>query len=303
MLRESVDAYLKLRRVVGFALENCEYLLHDFARYATERGETHVRAQTATEWAAATRSPENREHRLQLIAIFARHARAEDARHEVPPIFVFGRRGKRLTPHIYSPGEIQRLLQAASELPPSWPLRPRVFSTLFALLASTGLRVSEALNLRYGDVTADGLVIRKAKFNKRRLVPMHPTVGAALDRYLQLRRRTSALSDSLFISRSGGRLSRKRVGRTFAFLRQRAGLCLGPGSRRPRVHDIRHTFAVRALEAAGIGIGPVDRYVRALSTYLGHSSVATTCWYLHATPHLMGNIADACERFLEGAQP
>jgi integrase len=157
MLTASIDAFLALRRAVGFQLETEEYLLHGFARWAAERGETHVRTQTATEWAAATRSPWQRERRLRTVATFARHARAEDARHEVPPIFVFGHRHVRPTPHIYSPEEVRRLLDAASQLAPTWPLRPQVFTTLFGLLASTGMRVSEALGLRFRDVTADGL--------------------------------------------------------------------------------------------------------------------------------------------------
>jgi len=297
----SIDAFLALRRAVGFQLKTEEYLLHDFARWAAARNETHVRTQTALEWAAATRSPWQRERRLRTVATFARHARAEDTHHEVPPIFVFGHRHVRPAPYIFSPKEVQCLLEAASRLAPTWPLRPEVFTTLFGLLASTGLRLSEALNLRFGDVTDDGLIIRKTKFNKTRLVPLHATAAAALDRYLDLRRRKSTVSDHVFISPKGGRLPRRTVGASFVRLTREEGMGRGPGARRPRIHDLRHTFAVRALEASPGGTGSVDRHVRALSTYLGHSSVAATCWYLHATPHLMRGIADACERFLEGA--
>jgi hypothetical protein len=167
----SIEAYLALRRAVGFRLTTEARLPHDFARWAAEREDTHVRTQTATEWAAAARSPWQRERRLRAVTGFARHVRAEDPRHEVPPIFVFGRRHVRPRPHIYSPDELRRLLDAASRLPAIWPLRPQVFTTLFGLLASSGLRVSEALALRFDDVTSDGLVIRKTKFNKSRLVP------------------------------------------------------------------------------------------------------------------------------------
>lgn len=240
------------------------------------------------------------ERRLRAVAGFARYARAEDPRHEVPPIFVFGRRHVRPRPHIYSPDELRRLLDAASRLPAIWPLRPQVFTTLFGLLASSGLRVSEALALRFGDVTSDGLVIRTAKFNKSRLVPLHETAASALGRYLELRRRASTVSDYVFVSPKGGRLPSQTVSKTFLHLARHAGLRSGPGTPGPRIHDLRHTFAVRALEACPQGGSPVGWRMRALSTYLGHRNLADTCWYLHATPQLMRGVADACERFLEG---
>ena len=303
MLKQNIDAYIGLRRAVGFQLKYEEHLLHAFARWASERGETHVRRETATAWAAAARTPWQRERRLRVVAGFARHARAVDALHEVPPIFVFGRRHQRPMPHIYSTDELRRLLEAASLLPPIWPLKPQVFSTLLGLLASAGLRISEALGLRFGDVTADGLVIRKTKFNKNRLVPLHPTADFALGRYLDLRRRSSAVSDYVFISPKGGRLSRKTVTAVFYRLLRQTGLRFGSGTPRPRIHDLRHTFAVRALEASPHDGSPVGWHMRALSTYLGHANVSDTCWYLHATPILMRRVADACEVFLEGGAP
>ncbi len=300
MLMQSIDAYIALRRAVGFQLKTEEHLLHDFARWASERGETHVRTCTATDWAAAGSSTWQRERRLRAVAGFARHARAEDLRHEVPPIFVFGRRHVRPRPHIYSPAEIGRLLDAASRLPATWPLRPQVFTTLFGLLASTGLRVSEALALRFGDVTSDGLVIRKTKFNKNRLVPLHETAASALGLYLDLRRRASTVSDYVLVSPKGDRLPLSTVHHCFYRLTRETGLRSGPGAPGPRIHDLRHTFAVRALEACPQDGSPVGWRVRALSTYLGHSNLADTCWYLRATPDLLRGVADACERFLEG---
>jgi integrase len=300
MLRQSIDAYLALRRAVGFRLMTEESLLHDFARWASDRRETHVRTQTAMAWAATARSTWQRERRLRAVAGFARHARAEDPRHEVPPIFVFGRRHVRPRPHIYSPDEIGRLLAAASRLPATWPLRPQVFTTLFGLLASTGLRVSEALGLRFGDVTRDGLVIRKTKFNKTRLVPLHETATSALARYLDLRRRRSTVTDHVFVSPKGDQLPLSTVHKWFLRLARETGLRSGPGTPGPRLHDLRHTFAVRALEACPHDGSPVGWRVRALSTYLGHRNLADTCWYLHATPDLLRGVADACERFLEG---
>lgn len=301
MLTASIDAFLALRRAVGFKLETEEYLLHAFARWAADRGETHVRAQTATDWAATAPSPWQRERRLRAIAGFARHAHAEDNRHEVPPVFVFGRRHLRPTPHIYSPDELRRLLDATTRLAPIWPLKPAVFTTLVGLLAATGLRLSEALALQFEDVTADGLLIRKAKFNKSRIVPLHPTAGGALDRYLDLRRRDRAKSDYVFVAPNGGRLPRGTVFQTFLRLLRQTGLGAGHGKPRPRIHDFRHTFAVRVLEASSAGGDTTGWRMRALSTYLGHANVSDTFWYLQATPKLMRGVADDCERWLDGA--
>lgn len=260
---KSIDAFLALRRAVGFQLETEEYLLRDYARWAKARGESHVQTRTAMEWAAATRSPWQRERRLRTVATFARHARAEDDRHEVPPIFVFGHRHVRPMPHIYTAGEVLRLLKAASELEPTWPLRPQIFITLLGLLASTGLRISDALALLYADLTADGLVIRKTKFNKTRLVPLHPTVADALDRFLDLRRRTSAVSDYVFISPTGGKLPYPTVCIWFRRLARRAGVRGGPGMREPRIHDLRHYAERRImphrLRLASIHAGPLRR--------------------------------------------
>jgi len=300
MLMASIDAYLALRRAGGFQLKTEEFLLRDFARSASGRGETHVRAQTAIDWAAAARMPWQRERRLRVVVGFARHAHAEDGHHEVPPIFVFGRRHLRPRPHIYSPDELASLLEATSQLASTWPLRPQVFTTLFGLLAATGLRVSEALALRFDDVTSDGLVVRKTKFNKSRLVPLQPTTATALTRYLDLRRRCSTVSDFVFVSPKGCRLSRSTVTAVFLRLGRRTGLRSGPGTPGPRIHDLRHTFAVRALEACPQSASPVGWRMRALSTYLGHSNVADTCWYLQTTPRMRQYVADACERFLQG---
>jgi integrase len=300
MLRPSIGAYLALRRAVGFRLPAEESLLHNFARWAVDRGDTHVRTQTATEWAAAARSLWQRERRLRAVASFARYARAEDPRHEVPPIFVFGRRHVRPRPHIYSPDELRRLLDAATRLPAIWPLRPSVFTTLFGLLASSGVRVSEALALRCGDVTSDGLVIRKTKFNKSRLVPLHDTAASALGRYLELRRRASLVSDYVFVSPKGGRLPSQTVSKTFLYLARHAGLRSGPGTPGPRIHDLPH------LCRAGSGGVSARREPRRLA----HARVVDlprppqprrhVLVPASATPPLMRGVADACERFLEG---
>jgi integrase/recombinase XerD len=154
MLRGNIDSFLTLRRAVGFQLRDEERLLHNFAQWVCDQGETHVRTIAAIEWAAMGRTPWQRERRLRVIAGFARHARAEDSRHEIPPIFVFGRRQVRPRPYIYSLEDLRRIMDAASRLTPLWPLGAEIFTTLVGLLASTGLRISEALALRFTELQA-----------------------------------------------------------------------------------------------------------------------------------------------------
>lgn len=302
MLKEGVDSYLALRRGVGFILEGEGRMLHSFARFALGRGETRVRASTAVAWAALAPSPRQRERRLRVVAAFVRHVRAEDLRHEEPPVDVFGHHRSRRLPHVYSEGEIRRLLEAAARLGPPGSFRPHVYVTLFGLMAATGLRVSEALKLAFEDVTPDGLVIRETKFHKSRLVPLHESAATALERYLSRRRRAGGSSRDVFISTRGTRLTYAMAIYTFLQLARKVGLRAASGGG-PRLHDIRHTFAVRALESSPGGGTPVARHVRALSTYLGHANFAQTYWYLQATPRLMRRVADACEALLEGGSP
>ena len=292
-----VDSYLAVRRAAGFDLSVQEYLLRSFARYAMKSGETHVRTTTAIEWARMGPSPAQRDTRLKTVVRLARHAHLEDAAHEVPPSGVFGYRKKRRVPFIYSKEEIERLLETAACLRPTTSLRPYTYSTFFALLAVTGLRLSEARRLRLGDVTKDGLIIRKTKFKKTRLVPLHETAAAGLDAYIVHRRRFPTTDDHVFVSNNGRALSQQTIYSTFLRLLKSSDLLYSAGGRRPRIQDLRHTFAVRALEACPEGRDDVGQHMLALSTYMGHASVKCTYWYLQVTPHLMQDISTVCEAF------
>jgi integrase/recombinase XerD len=300
MLIQSIDAYITLRRSLGIEMLNEKYLLHSFARFAAGRHEIHVRAESAVEWAALGPSPWERERRLRTLARFAIHARVENSRHEVPPTGLFARRSVRPLPCVYSEEDIGRLMAAASRLCPVGSLRPDTYTTLFGLLASTGLRIAEALTLPIGDVTRDGLVIRETKFHKTRLVPLHPTTEAALNRYLGRWRHAARACEPVFVSIHGGKLVYYSVRNTFLRLAHEVGLPIRRGHRHPRIHDLRHTFAVRALETAPGDSLSVGRHLRALSTYMGHAQFASTYWYLQATPRLTKSVADACEAFLQG---
>ncbi len=293
--------YLAVRRATGFELMNTEYLLRSFARWAAQRGETHIRSESAIAWASQTASVAQRDARLKTICLFARYLRSEDPRHELPSANYFGYRKRRRVPHIYSAAEIGRLLSAASQLGPADSLQPHTYRTLIGLLAVTGLRISEALALRFSEVTPQGLLIHRTKFQKTRLVPLHETTAAALDRYL-IRRRERGGRELVFIAEDGRPLRYRDVYSTFQKVAKAAKVS-GSHDHRPRWHELRHTFAVRALEASPKGRQQVGRHLLALATYMGHVNIDATYWYLEATPELLRDIARAAENFIRGGQP
>lgn len=198
-----VESYLAMRRATGFTLSNTEYLLRSFAGFAADRKQQHVRTATAIEWAALATSVAQRHTRYQTVCRFARYLRVEDSRHEAPPENHFGFRKTRRVPHIYSREEINRLILAATNLPPSDSPKSRTYTALIGLLAATGMRISEALHLLVSDVTPNGLLIRKTKFQKTRLVPLHDTAVAGLGRYLMYRQEARCGGDHLFVSEEG----------------------------------------------------------------------------------------------------
>jgi integrase/recombinase XerD len=292
----TIEAYLTLRRATGFAMSNAEYLLKSFAAFAAGRGQTHVHTQTAIDWATLGPSVAQRDARLKAVCRFVRHVRVDDARHELPPANHFGARKTRRPPHIYSAQEIDHLIEAALRLRPKGGLRPLTYATLIALLSATGLRISEALKLTVADVTGDGLLIRETKFRKTRLVPLHDTAAAGLQRYLA-RRRPRTDDDPMFIGKRGGPLRYIAVKETFDRLVSKAGIVTAT-RRRPRLHDLRHTFAVRALQGSPAGRSRSGAHMAALSTYMGHVNIYATYWYLEATADLMRDVAAAGEGFI-----
>lgn len=181
-----------------------------------------------------------------------------------------------------------------------------MYTTLIGLIAATGLRVSEALDLRFSDVLPDGVLqIRRTKFGKSRLVPLHPTAATALSRYLEVRRQLAVTDDHLSLSAGNRRIGSSMVEYTFRRIRHLAGIAPAR-TRPPRIHDLRHTVATRALEQCPTGRAAVARHFVALATYLGHSDIKYTYWYLEATPELMTGLATAAEALFgrgEGMTP
>ena len=301
MITQSVDSYLAVRRACGFQLKAEGDCLRSFAIFSEARGKHHVCSETAIEWAGLSRSTHERIRRLNQVIRFARYVRAEDHSHELPPPFFGSKKRPRSIPYIFSQENIQRLVQAASQSG-FRSLRRQTYSTLFALLACTGLRVSEAIRLRYDDITPDGLVILCSKFRKSRLVPLHETAQRGLEDYHRQRRPYAPFDDHVFISLQRKPLNIRDVDTTFQKAVDKIGLQRGPGLPRPTPHSLRHTFAVRALQACPDDRNKITKHMVALSTYLGHSKVSHTYWYLEATPDLMRSIAKRCESYVTGGQ-
>ena len=299
---KAIETYLAMRRTAGFTLSNAEYLLRSFASFATHQKQTHIRTATVIQWAGQARSVAQRHVRYQTVRLFAQYLGVEDSRHESPPTNYFGYRKARRVPHIYSCDEIESLVLAAKRLPSFNSLRPETYATLISLLAATGLRISEALHLLVSDITSDGLLIRKTKFQKTRLVPLHDTVVTALAHYLTHRQDTRSGGAHVFVSDDGQPLVYWKVHSVFRTLLKSAGIKPSRG-RWPRIHELRHTFAVRALESSPTGRQRIGQHMLALATYLGHVNINSTYWYLETTPELLRSVAVVTEDFVQGGQP
>ena len=304
-----VEDYLAMRHSLGFDIERIRWLLRDFVHFIgriEHRGPITV--DLAARWALSSHSsdPARAERRLWAVRQFARHLAAFDPDTEIPPAGLFGRITRRSRPHIYSDAEITALLQECSRLQPYDGLRPKTYVALFSLLASTGLRVSEACHLGRHDVDlCKGLLtVHEGKFRKSRLVPLHPTTVQALIRYVARRdaSRGAQRSEFFFSTDRAPALERAAVEKTFSRLRDRLGWAASGRARRPRIHDLRHTFAVRRLLRWYEEGVEVNQKILALATYLGHAKVTDTYWYLSAVPELMAVTAKRFEHFAQPQQ-
>jgi len=301
MLREDLDRHTSLHHALGFKFRTQSLLLRNFVAYAEARGDQVISADRILAWAVGAPSPEQRRNRLLEARRFAIAMHAEDIRHEIPAADALGRgQFTRRIPYIYSHEDIRRLMAAAASLSPAGTIRPVTFATLFGLLAATGMRISEALALRLSDITDDGLVIEKTKFKKSRLLPLHPSTRRALDAYLAVRLRAATECDALLIGNAEEAVAYSTVIAVFLPLTRSIGLRGSSGRGGPRIHDLRHTFAVRSLERCPRSAAAVSRHIVGLSTYLGHAHVTDTYWYLQASPALMTHIADAAEALQRG---
>lgn len=301
MMHAQIDQYLAFHRGFGRKFDAQERLLRLFAHYAHGFGDRYITVERLYDWCRSASSQNAARNRFDDLRRFCLYAHAEDQRHEVPPAGVFGRgRRRRPTPHIIEPEQLAAIMQAALDLPPKGKISPHTYHFLFGLLATTGLRVSEALALRRDDVVDDGLVIRNGKFGKQRLLPIQPSTRAALNAYLRIRDRLGAAGNDLFVTTRGHAPHKTAVHIVFVKLARKLGFRGPTGTSGIRVHDLRHTFAVRSLESCPRDREAIRHHMAALSTYLGHVDVASTYWYLEATPVLLRDIAAAGERLFLG---
>jgi integrase len=307
-LREHAGEYLAMRRALGFSLTTFGRRLDSFIAWQEQAGATVITADAAIAWATATRSgsadPAYLARRLDVARIFARHMQVLDPATEIPPMDVLSRRYRRITPHLYSPGELARLLKAAGELSP--PLRAATWQTLLSLLAATGMRVSEACRLDRGDAGLDAgvLTIRDSKFGKSRDVPLHPTAVTALRGYEQIRDRLcpAPVTTAFFVSTRGTRIDSHNMPHVFARLTEAAGITAAAGRRRPRIHDIRHSFTVTTLLDWHRDGADVQARLPLLSAYLGHVDPKSSYWYMTASPELLALAAARLSHAFGGQQ-
>jgi integrase len=309
-LQARVEQYLAERRKLGFALRSMGPRLFSFTRYvAATNHHGPLSVELMATWARQAKAGRGDRptwaRRLKALRPFTSWLRQFEPATEVPDEAVFGAVPGRMTPHVYREAEIIELLAAARKLGPDGGLRPAVMETLFGLIACTGLRISEALGLLDADVDLKGgvLTIRQSKFGKSRLVPLHPSAIEALERYRTQRARYVRSAPELpFFVASRGRLLGEPIGdrqvhRIFDDLRRQLGWVDRGSHGTPRIHDLRHAFAVRRLvlwHEQGVDVG---QRMLALATYLGHVKVSSTYWYLTGVPELMGLLGQRFERF------
>lgn len=301
MLSDQISRYVALHRNLGRKFSEQDRMLQLFAKYADTFGDQHVVVNRLYDWCSTAPTQNAARIRFDVVRRFSLHAHSEDQRHQIPPSGVFGRgRRPRPTPHIVEPEQLQAIMQAALKFPSKDQITPYTYHYLFGLLAASGLRISEALALQRYDLIDDGLIIRNGKFGKQRLLPLQPSTREALETYLAIRRRLGIEGENLFV-RTGGRApDRGRVCTVFIRLARMLGFRGPAGTPGMRLHDLRHTFAVRSLESCPSNREAISHHMAGLSTYLGHADIANTYWYLEATPVLLREIASAGEQLFMG---
>jgi integrase len=303
-LRAALEEYLAVRRALGYKLETAERLLSQFIEYLEDRGGERITIEHALAWSILPGGKACwHAHRFQTVRRFARYLHAADPQMEVPPAGLVTGRSQRAVPYLYTDGQIAALMAAADVLGTAH--RTATFQTLIGLLVVTGMRIGEAIALDCDDLDCrHGVLTVHGKYGKTRELPLHPTTVDALRRYLRRRDRPPSSSGerALFVSEVGTRLNASNVKNAFVKLRRCAGIAPRSAACRPRMHDARHSFAVRTLlDAYRTGVDVGER-LALLSTYLGHVEPTMTYWYLEAAPELMGIAAERLERSIGRAR-
>jgi integrase/recombinase XerD len=301
-LHAALEEYLSVRRALGVKLRLPGRLLERFVEFAEREGAEVITTDLALRWATqpAHAQPAQWANRLGMVRRFAQYRSAADPRTEVPPPDLLPFRTKRPVPYLYSDEEVSRLLEAARQLPAVTGLRPHTYATLFGLYAVTGMRTNEPLHLDREDVdlTEGVLTVRGTKFGKSRYLPIDPSTQAVLQSYAERRDALCRhpLAPSFFLAERGTRLTESSVRWTFVKLSRQIGLRGPQDSRGPRLLDFRHRFAIKTLIQWYRGGHDVEHHLPELATYLGHTPVADTYWYLTAVPELLHLAAQRVEQ-------
>lgn len=288
-LHRHVEDYLRLRRALGFKLRLHGDVLPQFAGYVEAAGAATLTTELAVSFAQLPQDvqPIHWAHRLTMVRGFARYLKTIDPATEVPPHDVFGARYQRPTPYLWQEAEVLGLMEAAGRLQPA--LRACTYQTLFGLLWTTGMRIGEAISLERSDIDlARGvLTIRTAKGGRTRLVPLEQSATDALGSYALRRDRLcpEPRSRAFLVSSAGTTMLPQVVGKTFDQIATAIGL--RTETKRPRIHDLRHAFAVRVLVSWYRSGVDVAGRMALLSTYLGHVNPVDTYWYLSISPELI----------------
>ncbi|MEM5318629.1 tyrosine-type recombinase/integrase [Paraburkholderia sp. JHI869] len=307
-MMSQAKTYLAQRHSLGFDLKISGPILMDFARFAdamTQPGP--ITEELALAWAHSTKSERaiTWARRIEVIRPFAKYLKQFSPEAIVPRRDLCGQAHRRLAPHIYTERELNELVAASAALLPAGSIRPLTYEALFGLIAATGLRISEAINLSRSDVNLeDGtLIVRETKFHKSRLIPLHPTVTRVLERYADRRLRVIAAvpCNSFFVGINGKKLPIRTVEGTFDRIRRQLAWTARGDHPLPRIHDLRHTFVCRRILKWYQEGANIDNRIIALSTYLGHVKPSDTYWYLTAVPELMEVVNQKFARFAEGA--
>lgn len=292
-LHHHLEQYLELRHRLGFKFYDTSCELRKFVRFAQEANASYITTPLAIRWATQPTGclPARWGTRLGMLRQFAQYLQGVDPRHEVPPKGLLPCRYHRKTPYLYRDEEVLQLLQAAQQIPSPKGLRAATYSTLFGLLAVTGMRLGEAISLDRQDVDLDqGLLkVRQAKFNKSRWVPLHSTSRDKLQQYSRLRDRLCPhpKSPSFLLSERGTRLTGWIVRHWFIRLSHQIGLRQPTDSHGPRIHDLRHRFVIATLRQWYQTDKDIEAHLPELATYIGHGHVQDTYWYISATPELL----------------
>jgi integrase/recombinase XerD len=312
-LRQDIHKYLRMRRALGFKLQEAGKGLLDFASFMEQQRASYITLPLAVGWAKQHSSGHSdawTAQRLSFVRLFARYRSATDPRTQIPPAGLLPFRPRRAQPYLYSDNEIEQLLQVTLNMPisprhaKSCALLPWVYYCLFGLLSVTGLRLSEARNLELQDVDLKSgvLTIRGGKFGKDRLVPLHASTSKVLANYMVRRQRHwigRPVSSYLFVSSWGNRLDGGQIHRAFYLVSRRIGLRSASDSHGPRLHDLRHRLATTTLVNWYRSDQDPERRLPVLSAFLGHVRVSDTQWYLSASPELMLEAMSRLERHWE----